>query len=167
MGYHFLLQGIFLTQGSNPGLPHCRQTLYHLSHQGSPPGDSWEMLRQVWNLCPSADIWGPQLITQWLLVSPTRLSLQAAWRQRSRREATGEGPKESLTHSNHKMGTSCPPSLVTGGEEGTNHNHAFKALVRTVKCSSPTDSREVTKALSGYPPQAGSDEGGETRVGQR
>ena len=22
--------------GSNPGLPHCRQTLYHLSHQGSP-----------------------------------------------------------------------------------------------------------------------------------
>ena len=30
----FLLQGIFLTQGSNSGLPHCRQTLYHLSHQG-------------------------------------------------------------------------------------------------------------------------------------
>ena len=26
---------IFLTQGLNPGLPHCRQTLYHLSHQGS------------------------------------------------------------------------------------------------------------------------------------
>ena len=32
---HFLLQGIFPTQGLNPGLPHCRQTLYHLSHQGS------------------------------------------------------------------------------------------------------------------------------------
>ena len=32
VGCHFLLQGIFLTQGSNPGLPHCRQTLYHLSH---------------------------------------------------------------------------------------------------------------------------------------
>ena len=29
---HFLLQGIFPTQGSNPGLPHCRQTLYRLSH---------------------------------------------------------------------------------------------------------------------------------------
>ena len=27
--------GIFLTQGSNPGLPHCRQTLYCLCHQGS------------------------------------------------------------------------------------------------------------------------------------
>ena len=35
VGCRFLLQGIFLTQGSNPGLPHCRQTLYHLSHQGS------------------------------------------------------------------------------------------------------------------------------------
>ena len=32
---HSLLQGIFPTQGSNPGLPHCRQILYHLSHQGS------------------------------------------------------------------------------------------------------------------------------------
>ena len=32
---HALLQGIFPTQGSNPGLPHCRQILYHLSHQGS------------------------------------------------------------------------------------------------------------------------------------
>ena len=31
-----LLQGIFPTQGSNPGLPHCRRMLYHLSHQGSP-----------------------------------------------------------------------------------------------------------------------------------
>ena len=30
-----LLQGIFPTQGSNPGLPHCRQTLYQLSHKGS------------------------------------------------------------------------------------------------------------------------------------
>ena len=30
-----LLQGIFPTQGSNPGLLHCRQILYQLSHKGS------------------------------------------------------------------------------------------------------------------------------------
>ena len=30
VGYHFLLQGIFLTQGLKPRLPHCRQTPYHL-----------------------------------------------------------------------------------------------------------------------------------------
>ena len=35
VGCHFLLQGIFPTQGSNPGLSHCRQTLYRLSHLGS------------------------------------------------------------------------------------------------------------------------------------
>ena len=33
--------GIFPTQGSNPGLPHCRQVLYHLSHQGSPRILEW------------------------------------------------------------------------------------------------------------------------------
>ena len=36
VGCHALLRGIFPTQGSNPGLPHCRQILYHLSHQGRP-----------------------------------------------------------------------------------------------------------------------------------
>ena len=36
VGSRFLLQGIFPIQGSNPGLPHCRQTLYQLNHQGSP-----------------------------------------------------------------------------------------------------------------------------------
>ena len=36
VGYHLLLQGIFPTQGSNPGLLYFRQTLYPLSHQGSP-----------------------------------------------------------------------------------------------------------------------------------
>ena len=35
MGRPFLLQGILPTQGSNPGLPHCRWTLYQLSHKRS------------------------------------------------------------------------------------------------------------------------------------
>ena len=33
-----LLQGIFLIQGSNPGLPHCRWVLYRLGHRESPKG---------------------------------------------------------------------------------------------------------------------------------
>ena len=45
VGCHALLQGIFPIQGSNPGLPHCRWILYHLSHQRSP--------RIVeWGVCP-------------------------------------------------------------------------------------------------------------------
>jgi len=36
-----LLQGIFLIQGSYPGLPHYRKILYQLSHQGSPRILEW------------------------------------------------------------------------------------------------------------------------------
>ena len=41
VGRLFLLQRIFPTQGSNPGLPHCRQILYQLSHKGSPCSSKW------------------------------------------------------------------------------------------------------------------------------
>ena len=44
MDCHFLLQGIFPTQGSSPGLPHCRQTLYRLNHQGSPRGKELDLI---------------------------------------------------------------------------------------------------------------------------
>ena len=43
VGYHELLQGIFLTQGLNLGLPHCRQIFYFLSHQGNPFN-----IREMW-----------------------------------------------------------------------------------------------------------------------
>ena len=47
----FLLQGIFPTQALNPGLPHCRQSPYQLSHQGSPT-DCWLKFisTQFWRL---------------------------------------------------------------------------------------------------------------------
>ena len=41
MGRLSLLQGIFPTQGSKPGLLHCRQILYQLSHKGSPRILEW------------------------------------------------------------------------------------------------------------------------------
>ena len=36
VGWHSLLCNIFLIRGLNPGLLHCKQILYHLSHQESP-----------------------------------------------------------------------------------------------------------------------------------
>ena len=45
VGCHAILQGIFLTQRSNPGVLHCRPILYHLSHQGS-PNTTWETLKK-------------------------------------------------------------------------------------------------------------------------
>ena len=41
-GYHFLLQGIFPSQGSNPGLPHCRQT-FTAGRPSEPLGKSWRL----------------------------------------------------------------------------------------------------------------------------
>ena len=48
---HFLLQGIFLTQGSNPGLPHCGQRLYLWANQGSPKKGN---VKQCSNFCTIA-----------------------------------------------------------------------------------------------------------------
>ena len=56
VGCHALLHGIFPTQGRNPGLLHCRQILYCLSHQGSLCQDFSLLLLFVWCL-----LWG-----QWL-----------------------------------------------------------------------------------------------------
>ena len=41
LGCHALLQGIFPTQGFDPGLQHCRWILCRLSHQGSPGILEW------------------------------------------------------------------------------------------------------------------------------
>ena len=41
VGSRSLLQGIFPTQGSNPGDPHHRRILYQLSHKGSPRMLEW------------------------------------------------------------------------------------------------------------------------------
>ena len=54
-GCHILFQGIFPSQGSNPGLPHCRQILYRLSYQGSPKK---LVVQSCLTLCDPID-WGP------------------------------------------------------------------------------------------------------------
>ena len=47
VGSHSLLQGIFPTEGSNPGLLPCRQTLYHLSMN----------LNQLWEIVKDREAW--------------------------------------------------------------------------------------------------------------
>ena len=54
---HFLLQGIFPTQGLNPGLLHGRLILYHLSHQGSPN------LFKTWSLLELLEV--ENYLTSW------------------------------------------------------------------------------------------------------
>ena len=51
VGSPSLLQGIFPTQGSNPGLPHCRQILYQLSHKESPCTTREDPKKIFFSLC--------------------------------------------------------------------------------------------------------------------
>ena len=69
---HFLLQGIFPTQRSNLGLPHGRQTLYPLSHQGSPSRlkDQSERSLSDWNNSKEAyERWNCTILKKFYLCS--------------------------------------------------------------------------------------------------
>ena len=56
VGCHSLLQGIFPTQGSNPGLSHCGWILYHLSHQGSPKNTGVGSLSLLQGIFPTQEL---------------------------------------------------------------------------------------------------------------
>ena len=60
---HSLLQGFFPTQGSNPGLLHCRWILYHLSHQGS----SWGT--HLLNIFTFPVCFKRRMAVEWLMLS--------------------------------------------------------------------------------------------------
>ena len=57
-GFHALLQGIFCNQGSNPGLPPCRQILYCLSHQGNPRQHIKKQRHHFTNKAPYSQSYG-------------------------------------------------------------------------------------------------------------
>ena len=57
---HFLLQEIFPTQGLNLGLRHCRQTLYHLSHQGSLTSSGDTQTQFCLSVCRASGSWCTQ-----------------------------------------------------------------------------------------------------------
>ena len=68
-GCHSLFQGIFPTQGSKPGLQHCKQILYCLSHQGSPTFNQF-----LFPLTPTSSILKSYLFYYVLLVFEGQLT---------------------------------------------------------------------------------------------
>ena len=74
MGCHSFLQGIFLTQESNPGLPHCRQIIYNLSHWRHPPNNASQNVNpQTVNLNSTSD---SEYISRRKIRHPCSTSLQ-------------------------------------------------------------------------------------------
>ena len=75
-----LLQRIFPTQGSNPGLLHCRWILYQLSYQGSPKNHRTRtkaklyMITSFWGLPSPGSLWIKSVhwIYSWVCRSPNK-----------------------------------------------------------------------------------------------
>ena len=87
----FLVQGIFPTQGWNPGLPHCGRILYQLSYQGSPPSESRSVLSD--SLTPWTVVHEilQARILEWVVISFSRGSYQP--RDQTYVSLIGESPK--------------------------------------------------------------------------
>ena len=58
VGCHSQLQGIFPTQGPNPGLLHCRWILYYLRHQESPRSRADSLFLLQWTFPTQESNWG-------------------------------------------------------------------------------------------------------------
>ena len=79
VGCHSLLHGIFPTQGSNPGLLHCRQILYCVSHQGSLKEMICWFSKEVWAMncnfildATDTHQWHTHIHRLWLIHSESR-----------------------------------------------------------------------------------------------
>ena len=94
-----LLQGIFQTQGSNPGHLHCRQILYQLSHQGSPsenfiskyvPGQLHSETHYAASWCLSGRIFCLVLLLHWQLFTQPHSGMWSC-------QSSGHGAKVLVT----------------------------------------------------------------------
>ena len=78
------LQGIFPTQGSNPGLLHCRRILYQLSHKGSPRILEWVAFPfSRWSSWPRNRIWvsciAGRFFTNWAIREALLVEISTLW----------------------------------------------------------------------------------------
>ena len=132
-----LLQGIVPTQGSNPGLPHCRWILYQLSHKGSPrilewvayPFCSWSSPPRNWARVSSI---AGQFFTNWAM---REASMQEIWVQ----SLGWEDPLEKgmATHSSILPGESPwreePGGLQYMGSQRIGHDWATQHSTEATK----------------------------------
>ena len=126
VGCHFLLQGIFPTQGSNPGLLHCRQILYHLSHQGSPCVWASQMVLVVKN--PLANAVDMDSIPGWgryidMCVCVVCVCMRLPWWLRDQEDPLEKG---MAIHSSilawRNLWTEEPGGLQSVGSQRVGHN---------------------------------------------
>ena len=118
VGCHSLLQGVFLTQQSNPGLLHCRQILYRLSYEASPKKCPSEPGRPADTLGCAHPGQPPSPLRVGNAALQPRKRPQGAWgpgsggspdRNSSCPTAGLSGPRQVASPASSKQWTSVPP----------------------------------------------------------
>ena len=84
-----LLQGIVPTQGLNPGLPHCRQILYQLSHKGSPGILELGSLSLLQRIFPTRELNQGLLDCRWILYQLSYQGIQLVFKAGSILQSIG------------------------------------------------------------------------------
>ena len=84
-----LLQGIVPTQGLNPGLPHCRQILYQLSHKGSPRILELGSLSLLQRIFPTRELNQGLLDCRWILYQLSYQGIQLVFKAGSILQSIG------------------------------------------------------------------------------
>ena len=112
VGSHFLLQGIFPTQGLNPGLLHCRQILYQLGHWTLANVSQKEWLRSILSSSGVSQVlWAVQTELAWARyrirpMQVTHTALGSCSQLDARRWAGPWGLTQAVFQSRH---ASCQP----------------------------------------------------------
>ena len=119
VGRHFLLQGILLTQGSKPGLLHCRWVLYHLSHQGR---QSVEFIKSYKILEGG---------TLGVACQPSRPGSIPVWHSKQSRDGWKRGVTQRYLLHSHLGPSShrCDLHANNGGTKNT-HTHTYTHTVK-------------------------------------
>ena len=166
VGCQALLQGIFPTQGSNPGLLHCRRILYCLSHQGSP---SWADCKSkkllFWNVIFSYSV-QQQVTISWLdfglpwkvdfiqLTSDDQLSIWTKKKlQNTSQSQTGTKKKVLVTVWWSACLTDCTCDGFAGVWILAKPSHLRSALSRWMRCTEHRSRRWATERARLFSPQ--------------
>ena len=146
VGCHSLLQGIFSTQGSNPGLLHCWWILYHLSQQGS-------LTILEWVAYPSS--WGSSWPRNWTGVSCISGRFFTSWATREAHDKPTQCIKKQRRHFADKglysqsygfSSSHVQMWKLDHKESWVLKNWCFQAVVLEKTLKSPLDCKEIKLA---------------------
>ena len=153
-----LLQGLFPTQGSDPGLLHCRQIFYQLSHQGSPHMKRGNGLKALSTVSQHRGYDRCQFLLKGFASQPSALSSTPScpcwlrtklWRGQHPPECLPSGEEDSpLRLLTSLFGVNCPGSSLLAQGHGLNmpERHVSRKF-RSANQQAPSLSQQISDQI--------------------